>query len=132
YRERKENAAAASCRAWAKAIASELDLSIYTINDRLRSARRKLGTFSSREAARILGDTEGQAPQSIVRKEIGIAQTSQVEDKKGDATEVGRGLSRSAWLTGGMLIMSLVIAIAALTLTLAGSEPAPSQSMTPV
>ena len=36
----------------AKSIANTLGLSVYTINDRLRDARRKLGVSSSREAAR--------------------------------------------------------------------------------
>ena len=47
----------------AKSAASELDLSVHTINDHLREARKKLGVSSSREAARILGDEESAAPK---------------------------------------------------------------------
>ncbi len=38
----------------AKSIARNLDLSIHTINERLRDARRKMAVSSSREAARML------------------------------------------------------------------------------
>ncbi|GAA0731919.1 MULTISPECIES: helix-turn-helix domain-containing protein [Sphingomonas] len=38
----------------AKSIARELELSVHTVNERLRDARRKLGVASSREAARRL------------------------------------------------------------------------------
>ena len=38
----------------AKSMARELSLSVHTINDRLRAARRKLGVTSSKEAARKL------------------------------------------------------------------------------
>ena len=43
----------------AKSMATALDLSVHTINERLRSARRKLETTSSREAARTLFESEG-------------------------------------------------------------------------
>ncbi len=36
----------------AKSIANTFGLSVHTVNDRLRDARRKLGVSSSREAAR--------------------------------------------------------------------------------
>lgn len=44
----------------AKSIARDLGLSVHTVNDRLREARRKLGVSSSREAARLLGQAEGE------------------------------------------------------------------------
>lgn len=37
----------------AKSIASHFDVSVHAVNERLRSARRKLGVSSSREAARL-------------------------------------------------------------------------------
>lgn len=42
----------------AKSIASELDLSVYAVNERLREARRKTGAASSRELARRLAAQE--------------------------------------------------------------------------
>lgn len=47
----------------AKSAAIELDLSVHTINERLRSARRKLDVTSSREAARVLYESEAQAAE---------------------------------------------------------------------
>ncbi|WP_455155876.1 response regulator transcription factor [Sphingomonas zeae] len=43
----------------AKSVAREFGLSVHTINERLRDARRKLAVSSSREAARLLLDEEG-------------------------------------------------------------------------
>lgn len=43
----------------AKAVADQLSLSPYAVNERLRQARRKLGVTSSREAARMLMSAEG-------------------------------------------------------------------------
>ncbi|WP_347303638.1 DUF4019 domain-containing protein [Croceibacterium sp. TMG7-5b_MA50] len=42
----------------AKSIARDLDISVHTINERLRGARRKLEVSSSREAARLLPEAE--------------------------------------------------------------------------
>src|ERR1700761_7528610 len=41
-----------------KSIAADLGLSVNTVNERLRDARRKLGASSSRQAARMLADVE--------------------------------------------------------------------------
>ena len=45
----------------AKSIARTLDLSVHTINERLREARRKVAVSSSREAARLLFEAEDRA-----------------------------------------------------------------------
>ena len=85
----------------AKSIARELDLSVHTVNEHLREARRKTGVSGSREAARRLaesGDTE-----SLADKKFGIV----------DAPRQ-RATRRLNWFAGGMLIMSLIIAAAAL------------------
>ena len=52
----------------AKSMARELDLSVYTVNERLRAARRKLGVTSSKEAARMLFEAEGGAYKSLGNK----------------------------------------------------------------
>jgi len=58
----------------AKSIARYLDLSVHTVNERLRAARRKLAVSSSREAARLLLEQEGDlSHDSPVPKEIGDA-----------------------------------------------------------
>src|SRR3569623_548215 len=46
----------------AKSIAAALGLSVHTVNERLREARRKLGASSSRQAARILAEAEQAGP----------------------------------------------------------------------
>jgi DNA-binding CsgD family transcriptional regulator len=48
----------------AKSSARELGLSVHTVNERLREARRKLGVTSSREAARRLLAEEGETPEA--------------------------------------------------------------------
>lgn len=45
----------------AKSTALHLGLSVHTINERLRIARRKLSVTSSREAARLLAAGDGKA-----------------------------------------------------------------------
>ena len=95
-----------------KSIARELDLSVHTINDRLRHARRKLGTSSSRRAARILGEAEGALPSNPARMRIGVASPGPVADASGEG-HTGSVRSRYfVWLAGGMLLMSIAIAVA--------------------
>ncbi len=100
----------------AKSSAHALDISVHTVNDRLRNARRKMGVSSSREAARILGDAERATPQSLAHNTIGMADNHPPGDSA-DLNETARsGPSKAVWLAGGMLTMSLVIAIAAVAL----------------
>jgi TonB family protein len=58
----------------AKSIASALDVSVHTVNERLRAARRKLGASSSREAARLLlaHEARAEAPNNFEYKKIGV------------------------------------------------------------
>src|SRR3954466_10833925 len=57
----------------AKSMARHLGLSVHTINERLRDARRKLSVSSSREAARLLLEREDTAPGNAADKKIGEA-----------------------------------------------------------
>lgn len=57
----------------AKSSARELGLSVHTVNERLRDARRKLGVTSSREAARRLFEAEGETPETLGDKALGDA-----------------------------------------------------------
>src|SRR3954470_5611279 len=57
----------------AKSMARHFGLSVHTINERLRDARRKLSASSSREAARLLREAEGADPESLVDDGIGDA-----------------------------------------------------------
>ena len=63
-------------------MARELGLSVHTINERLRAARRKLGVSSSREAARLLGEAERAIPNSLGDNNLGVAGTGTGMDRK--------------------------------------------------
>ena len=99
-----------------KSSAAELDISVHTVNDRLRNARRKLRVSSSREAARILGDAEGVttslAPQNPAHTSLGISEIGTEEDTADLTKTQPTGPFGLTWLAGGMLIMSIAIAAA--------------------
>ncbi|MEO9468408.1 helix-turn-helix transcriptional regulator [Parasphingorhabdus sp.] len=59
----------------AKTAAYELDITPNSVNERLRSTRRKLGVTSSREAARLFAASDSEDPKFFGYKEIGIAET---------------------------------------------------------
>lgn len=98
----------------AKSAARELALSVHTVNERLRDARRKLGVTSSREAARQLLAEEQDTPESLGDKPFRDAP---------EATPAAEGTAsatrRWAWFglgpgfalpTMGVLAMSLILA----------------------
>ena len=108
----------------AKSMARHLGLSVHTVNERLRDARRKLDVSSSREAARLLLDSEGpdierEDPQKLADKLIGE------DERAGGAARSGMpgsGTGRAsgvaapvAWLIAGVVIMSVILGILALT-----------------
>ena len=103
----------------AKSVARLLGLSVHTINERLREARRKLGVSSSREAARLWAEAQQQSSKSLVYKEFGVpGSLPQQHPKRQESRE--RAHPSFAWLAGGMLAMSLTIA--ALFVTFLGSD----------
>jgi DNA-binding CsgD family transcriptional regulator len=118
-----------------KSIAAGLGLSVHTVNERLRDARRKLGASSSRQAARILADAEQGGPNFSgdpnfsADKQSGVASaTVGAANREHSRRSTGRGYSL-AWLAGGMLIMSLIIAVAVLSFMLeGGGNTAPKAS----
>lgn len=73
-------------------------------NELLRSARRKLSVNSSREAARLLADSESATQENRYRK-------------TGIAKKVGRGLNRMQLTIGGIMFAALISIPAALVLT---------------
>lgn len=123
----------------AKSSARALGLSVHTINERLREARRKLGTTSSREAARVLlaAETPESLPEFLADKPLGDApEVLRAADPAASATRRRAGPRPAAILTG-VTAMSLVLAAAlflpgsplevptpvAQTETIAGPEP---------
>ena len=100
----------------AKSIARELDLSVHTINERLREARRKLGVSSSREAARQLHQSEGD-------NALGDAPApAPPPPAASPPTRDGRRAYRPTALIG-VIAMILTLALAALTLAPQQSAP---------
>ncbi len=98
----------------AKSSARELGLSVHTVNERLREARRKLGVTSSREAARVLMAAEGAAPESLGDKDFGDALTP------APSAEVSASATRRWALSGFGLRLALTLAgVTAMSLILA-------------
>lgn len=96
----------------AKSMANALSLSVHTINERLRAARRKLEVTSSREAARLVLDREGGTPQISVSRNLGEARGGRIEDDGGAAA----GKSARRPILAGVVTM-FTLAAAALFLT---------------
>ena len=93
----------------AKSIARTLGLSVHTINERLRDTRRKLEVGSSREAARLLAEAEQSYPEELGDQTLGVTGTAANVLSEAPPDRSGRTL-RFAWLSGGMFVMSLLIA----------------------
>ena len=96
----------------AKSAARELGISIHTVNEHLREARRQLGVSSSRGAARLVAQAEPVPPNSLGPNDLGVTPPEGIRFWL-------RRLSpnRRAAYTGVSLVMFL--ALAALTLSFA-------------
>src|SRR5687768_9668004 len=98
----------------AKSAARELGLSVHTVNERLRSTRRKLQVTSSREAARLL--LEREDTKFLVYKEFGVGSSAMANDSR--TPENGARTKRAyAPIAGGLVAMSLIVLTALLTLS---------------
>jgi hypothetical protein len=80
-----------------KSIARELSISTTAANERLRSARQKLGVSSSREAARVLAAAEGD-PTFSVDTQLGVA-----------ASEAARQPARIALIWIGVIMAVAIV-----------------------
>jgi DNA-binding CsgD family transcriptional regulator len=107
----------------AKSLARHLDLSVHTVNERLRDARRKLGVSSSREAARLLFNAEGGDPQNVGDKQIGEAERA--DDRQQDGASGADHPTRggAVRVIGGVVTMSIFLGVLALTLLPQGTAP---------
>lgn len=113
----------------AKSAARELDLSVHTINERLRNARRKLGVTSSREAARVLLDDEGRSHENLVYNDLGDASRPAAANGAA-ATRPAR--SRAMWIGGIAVMLTLTIAAALAFATVQSSERAVGDPASPI
>jgi DNA-binding CsgD family transcriptional regulator len=112
----------------AKSIARHLELSVHTINERLRDARRKLGVASSREAARLLAEAERTDPRNHGDEVLGVAATPLEMLSVRQAGHRQGPPHRFAWLSGGMFVMSLLIAAVVLASVFHGGATPVAQS----
>ena len=103
----------------AKSTARSLGLSVHTINERLRDARRKMAVSSSREAARLLLAAEHKSlastdPDFFGDMEIGADATRPPMDQE-SAPIGGAGRTYRPWIIIGVLLMTLVLGLLAFT-----------------
>ena len=99
----------------AKSTARHLGLSVHTINERLRDARRKLEVSSSREAARLVLENEAPAPENLADRFLGEADApADMAATPAPATNRD-GSRRLRRPIAGAFIMSLLLATLALT-----------------
>ncbi|WP_338241869.1 DUF4019 domain-containing protein [Aurantiacibacter hainanensis] len=112
----------------AKSMARELELSVHTVNERLRSARRKLSVTSSKEAARLLlEEEEGSAtPEFLGHKQLGEAARGSGAARMPSAKA---GIA-PAWIVAGAIFMSLVLALLALSPTMPVPQAGPDDART--
>jgi DNA-binding CsgD family transcriptional regulator len=107
----------------AKSMARHFGLSVHTINERLRDARRKLSASSSREAARLLRQAEGADPQSL--GDDGIGDAAPLSLPQGGGTARSGPLPRAAWAIGGLAMIAFALAALALSPAHRTHNPAP-------
>jgi len=116
----------------AKSSARELGLSVHTVNERLREARRKLGTTSSREAARRL--LEAETPETLGDKDLGDAsEASQAADPMASANRRWArpglalaliGVAAMSFVLAALFLPGAFVSGGPVTVTVAGAEPA--------
>ncbi|WP_114229052.1 MULTISPECIES: helix-turn-helix domain-containing protein [Sphingomonas] len=114
----------------AKSTARELGLSVHTINERLRDARRKLAVSSSREAARLLLDQEGADPEKLGDKALRDDEVAESSPSSAVADQVAPDAQRRALasrLIEGAIAMSLLFGL----FLLAAAQPSSPVTLAP-
>lgn len=98
----------------AKSLARHLGLSVHTINERLRDARRKLAVSTSKEAARLLRQAEGATPESFGDERIGRAAIGPGRQQASEPGPPFTANPRKAWAIGGLAMIALSATVLAL------------------
>lgn len=98
----------------AKSMARHLGLSVHTVNERLRDARRKLAVSTSKEAARILRKAEGPTPENLGDEEIGGAKSVSPSQQSDELRAPFAAFPRNPWAIGGFAMFSFSVAMLAL------------------
>ncbi len=114
----------------AKSIARHYSLSVHTINERLRDARRKLGISSSRGAARLLQDIEQQSPDFHGDEDFGAAHTPADAASVKPSADGPRISRRIGMMIAGALTM-ITLALVGLLAMQQPYAPALNQSAPP-
>jgi DNA-binding CsgD family transcriptional regulator len=96
----------------AKSTARQLGLSVHTINERLRDARRKMSVSSSREAARLAREIECQSPELSGDKPLGDAPINLPLPSPVNPDAKSGKMPGFGWVIGGV-IMSVALALLA-------------------
>ena len=104
----------------AKSAARQLCISVHTVNEHLREARRSLGVSSSREAARLLREAEDGTPDHVRPKALGVVERSGKLSWLSVATPNG-------WMVyaGVALVIVLAAAVVALSFGKGGAASGP-------
>jgi DNA-binding CsgD family transcriptional regulator len=111
----------------AKSMARHLGLSVHTVNERLRYARRKLSAPSSREAARLLRESEAAAPDKLGDKGLGDARPAAIPQQGGEPEAGWLEDPRKLWPIGGLAMISALVA----ALALSASPPSAPEAARP-
>lgn len=103
----------------AKSTARTLGLSVHTINERLREARRKMSVSSSREAARLLLEIErpdlSARPPNALGDSVFGEDLNRPDLKTGRTPTLGAGWRhRRPWILIGVPMMTLTLGLLAL------------------
>lgn len=101
----------------AKSAARTLGLSVHTIHDRLREARRKVAVPSSREAARLLFEAEGGTPDNLGPHTIGEATPVAMPHAEAAPIPGAERPHRSRLTTGVMLMLPALALLAVVAAT---------------
>lgn len=107
----------------AKSAARELGISVHTVTEHLREARRHLGVSSSREAARILRQVESTPPDNMGPSAFGVVGPATTRLSLGQLSPNGR----LAYVGVSLVIL---IAAAAIAFSLWGGTVVSEQSKT--
>lgn len=107
----------------AKSMARHLGLSVHTINERLREARRKMAVSSSREAARRMQEIEAGAPKLLGDSILGDAPGPEDMAYPVQPAAVHHPMHAKGWLIGALLMSVIFAALMLSPLTGAGDAP---------
>ena len=100
----------------AKSVGRELGISVHTVTEHLREARRHLGVSSSREAARILRQAELGPPDNMGPSTLGVVGPATTQLTSGQ-------LSPNRRLAYAGVSLVILIAAAAIAFSLSGPSP---------